>query len=73
MTIYKPKNDSLIAFIVIVLVIVMIPLACAGIGWYRAGVQAEVYCREGIYMTQWEVFVGAKPAERTININEEKR
>lgn len=36
--------------------------------WYRAGVQVEVYQRQGIEMTQWEVFVGAKTAERTINI-----
>jgi hypothetical protein len=40
-----------------------------GWGWYKAGVQVEVYQREGIKMTQWEIFVGAKPAERTININ----
>lgn len=38
--------------------------------WYMAGVQAEVYRREGIEMTQWEVFVGARPAERTVNLKE---
>ncbi len=36
--------------------------------WYGAGVQARVYKRQGIEMSQWEVFMGAKPAERTINI-----
>ena len=37
-------------------------------GWYRAGIQAAVYEREGIHMTQWEVFIGSRPAERTINV-----
>ncbi len=41
--------------------------------WYRAGVQAEVYRREGIEVTQWEVFCGAKPAERTITNQKESR
>lgn len=36
--------------------------------WYRAGVQAEVYRREGVEMTQWEVYLGARPAERTVNV-----
>jgi len=36
--------------------------------WYVSGVKAEVYRREGIDMTQWEVFVGVKPLERTINV-----
>jgi hypothetical protein len=42
------------------------------IGWYRAGVQAGVYEREGIQITQWEVFVGSKPGERAIRIVEPK-
>lgn len=42
-------------------------LACAW-GWYRAGVQKRVYDRQGIQMTQWEVFVGAEPAQKNIHI-----
>lgn len=32
--------------------------------WYIAGLQAAVYRRQGIDVTQWELFNGAKPAER---------
>jgi hypothetical protein len=48
--------------------IVLIVAVCAAVGWYRASVQAEVYRREGIEMSTWEVLVGARPAERTINL-----
>lgn len=36
--------------------------------WYLAGVQSEVYKRQGVEMSQFECFVGAKPVERTINV-----
>lgn len=36
----------------------------AGLGWYRASVQVEVYRRQGVEMSTWEVFMGAKPVER---------
>ena len=39
---------------------------------YQASVQSAVYRREGIEVSTWEVFVGAKPAERTINVKEQK-
>lgn len=39
-------------------------------GWYRAGIQQHVYEREGIHMSQWEIFIGTRPLERTINIKE---
>lgn len=38
--------------------------------WYVAGVQVEVYRRQGITMTRWEVFVGAEPAERVVQVKE---
>jgi hypothetical protein len=46
------------------------PLLLAGgcWSWYRAGVQSEVYSRQGVEMTQWECFLNMKPIERTINI-----
>lgn len=34
--------------------------------WYKAGLQQEVYRRQGVEMTQWEVFMGAKPVERYV-------
>jgi hypothetical protein len=34
--------------------------------WYRSSVQSELYRREGIEVTTWECFVGARPAERVI-------
>ncbi len=40
----------------------------AAISWYCAGLQAEVYRRQGVEMTQWEVFIGMKTVERTINV-----
>jgi hypothetical protein len=48
-------------------------LLVVGVHWYRSAVQAEVYHRQGVEMTTWEVFVGAKPAERTINIKDGAR
>lgn len=44
------------------IVAAVIGAPCAG--WYRASVQAEVYRRQGVNMSTWEVFMGAKPVER---------
>ena len=41
-------------------------LGLAFYGWYRAGVQQEVYKRQGCEMSQWEVFMGAKPIDRQL-------
>lgn len=45
-------------------------LIAAGVGWawYTSKVQADVYRRQGVEMSTWEVFIGAKPAERTVNL-----
>ena len=40
-------------------------------GWYAAGVQRDVWARQGCSMSQWEVFMGAKPIERNF-VNPEK-
>lgn len=42
----------------------------ACIGWYRASVQANLWQREGVEITTWEILWGAKPIERNINIKE---
>lgn len=41
-------------------------------GWYQAGMQARMYARQGIQITQWEVFIGVEPAERVVQIREER-
>jgi hypothetical protein len=50
------------------LLILVLGIIWFGISWYQAGVQAKVYHRQGVEMSQWEIFTGAKPAERTINV-----
>lgn len=56
------ENDRLISPTVFLLIAV-IAIACA-ITWhlYKIGIQQEVYRRQGIYMTRWELLVGATPA-----------
>ena len=39
-------------------------------GWYRAGIQADVYNRQGAHMTRWEVFIGAKPIVRNMVVDQ---
>ena len=41
--------------------------------WYQASVQRDVYERQGVSMTTWEVFIGVKPIERTINIKQPEK
>lgn len=41
--------------------------------WYQASVQCDVYERQGVSMTTWEVFIGVKPIERTINIKQPEK
>ena len=68
----KPVEREIVTQIFIaicVLIVVLIPV-CAW-KWYRAGVQQEVWNREGIHMTRWEVFTGATPASRQF-INQDK-
>jgi len=36
--------------------------------WYVAGVQQAVWERQGIHMSRWEVFIGADPAQKSIQI-----
>ena len=40
--------------------------AALSLGWYQSGLQADVYRRQGVEMTQWEVFCGAQPVERYV-------
>mgnify|MGYP000087141963 CR=1 FL=1 len=49
----------------ILVVACLIGFACR---YYTASVQADVYRRQGVEMTTWEVFLGAKPVERPVTI-----
>jgi len=40
--------------------------------WARCGVQSNIYHREGIEISQWEIFFGGKPQEQNINLKESK-
>lgn len=63
------KDNKIIDILTFVAVGIMLA-ASAGGCIYKASVQAGLYQREGIDVTTWEVLVGAKPAERTINMKE---
>ena len=63
----KKQNEGCLAMLLIGFVVLVLAVSL-GLLWYKAGIQVDVYQREGIHMTQWEVFMGSKPAERTINI-----
>ena len=41
--------------------VVAIPVA-----YYKASVQREVYLRQGVVMSTWEIVWGAKPIERYV-------
>jgi ABC-type transporter Mla maintaining outer membrane lipid asymmetry permease subunit MlaE len=60
------KDDWVTTLFIVFLVVTII----GGVyfNWYKAGVQSRLYEREGISVTQWEIFIGSKPAERTVNV-----
>ncbi len=60
-------NDWVIVAIAALLVAV-ICVAGAAFGWYQAGLQSAAYARQGIEISQWELFMGVSPAERVIQI-----
>ena len=60
------RDDWAVIGIILLMVLVV---GGAGVGrWYAASVQSEVYRREGIEVSTFEIIMGAKPAERTINL-----
>lgn len=63
----KDKTDWCVELFFVGLLLVVV-LSLAGVKWYCSGVQAEVYERQGIRITQWEIFWGATPAEKVIQI-----
>ena len=51
---------------------VLLVVLGGGVGWnwYRAGLQSTIYARAGIQMTQWECFIGMKPPQKAILVEE---
>lgn len=65
------SRDDLFVWLLLIsigLLVLVILIGAPIMAWYQAGVQADVYRRQGVEMTTWEVFMGAKPIERSINI-----
>lgn len=62
-------RDGRLWFGVFVVVLVTVPVAAS---WYKAGVQQEVYRRQGVEMSRWELFMGAQPVERYLVPAEKK-
>lgn len=56
---------------VMAIVVVMAGIAFA-FDWYKAGLQRDVYKRQGIEMTRWECLLGIKPAEMVVDVKEKK-
>jgi len=61
------KSDTF-GYCVVALFIVAILILAGWFKWYRAEVQADLWRREGIQISTWEVMMGAKPAQRLIEV-----
>lgn len=63
------KSELLVSLLSLAALLAVVAGGLA-ISWYRAGVQVGIYQRQGIVMSQWEVFCGARPAESVIQIKD---
>jgi hypothetical protein len=59
-------KDALTTCGVVVGAIAVILAIAFGVNWYKAGVQQEVYRRQGCEMSRWEIMLGAKPIDRQL-------
>lgn len=50
--------------VLVAFVLLLVFAAVFGFYWWRASIQADVYGRQGVQMSTWEVLMGAKPVER---------
>ncbi len=64
------KDEALFGCAALLVIFLVIAPALIGWKWYRAGVQQSIYVRQGIEMSQWEVFLGMEPAEKVIQVRE---
>lgn len=62
------RSEDGCAAVIVGAAVAVILAVTLGWNWYRAGVQADTYHRQGIQLTQWECFIGTKPAEQAITI-----
>lgn len=63
----KGKVDG--CFVLTGILLLAVLMGIGGCNHYlRAVAQRNVWAREGIELTIWEVFLGAKPAEKLITI-----
>jgi hypothetical protein len=60
------SNDGCIMLVLLALAIVVLLGIGIAVDWYHAGVQQQVWERQGVHMSRWEVFMGAKPIVRQI-------
>ena len=68
---YDDDTNWAVLALIIVLILGIFSILLAW-SWYRAGVQTDIYKRQGIEISHWEVFIGSTPAERVIQIKEHK-
>lgn len=62
----RNRHDDYATLALYAVVILLILLVAFVIAWVRATVQTNVYKRQGVDMSVWEVFLGAKPIERVL-------
>ena len=67
------SKDGCVTILVYAVVLALILIPVGLWSWYRAGVQVDIYKRQGIQITRWEVFIGAKPAESVIQIRQPEK
>lgn len=58
----------LVGLAVVAMALIAIPVL--GWQWYSAGVASRVLQRQGVQVTQWEVFVGAPIIDRNIRLEQ---
>jgi hypothetical protein len=51
-------------------IILVVAVFGVSLEWYQAGVKAAMYHRNGIEVSQWEVFCGATPPARILMLPE---
>jgi hypothetical protein len=62
----RGSADEAIGLVVLFFLLLIITPFALGFKYYRAGVQQEVYHRQGVEMSRSEIFWGAQPAERAM-------
>lgn len=62
---FRGLEEEMRMAIFLTALVVSIAGVMLGITWtidyYQSGIKAAVWKRQGIHLTQWEVFMGAKP------------